>query len=303
MFFFFFKCVRLKHYNLTDKSRVPEAHELIVIWRRSKSPEISHNETCTPLSGSQIDVPVLLISYLQVVLTMSKYGHKYDSKMTREWMAVSEWNSTAVSWAFNRVACWLLMNDKLAIGGPIALKFARDKMKNMNTHRHSDRIRWESTISAGALAHVVIESQRESARCEHNPYTGFILRSSDYIRSKTLQAAALADEAEHMALIYLIWKGKKNPKTNQPADPWEITWMTLTSEEETEVLGGHANHIISGYPTPITLYLGLFEWNYSITPGSYPNKQDETCKQKNQGKYLNIQCFNKISRYVLHFNG
>lgn len=92
--------------------------------KTQQSPEISCNKTCMPLSGSQIDAAVLLIPYLQVVLTMSKYVHKYDSKMTREWMAVSEWNSTAVSWAFNRVAWWILMNDKLAICGPIALKCA-----------------------------------------------------------------------------------------------------------------------------------------------------------------------------------
>lgn len=40
-------------------------------------------------------------------------------------------------------------------------------------------------ISAGGLAHAAIGSQVESARCEYNPYSRFVLRSSDiYVYGK-----------------------------------------------------------------------------------------------------------------------
>lgn len=185
--------------------------------KTQQSPEISYNETCIPLSGSQIDVAVLLIPYLQVVLTMSKYVHKYDSKMTQEWMAVSEWNSTAVSLAFNRVACWLLMNDKLAISGTYCIKMCSylNKMKHIKMHRHPYMIRWESTMSAGSRAHIVIGSQGDSARCEYNPYSGFILRSSDYIKnpagySFSRWSWTYGCSFWSMPFIYLTWKKNLN---------------------------------------------------------------------------------------------
>lgn len=234
--------------------------------KTQQSPEISYNETCIPLSGSQIDVAVLLIPYLQVVLTMSKYVHKYDSKMTQEWMAVSEWNSTAVSLAFNRVACWLLMNDKLAISGTYCIKMCSylNKMKHIKMHRHPYMIRWESTMSAGSRAHIVIGSQGDSARCEYNPYSGFILRSSDYIKnpagySFSRWSWTYGCSFWSMPFIYLAW----NPPPQLVA-PRQITRMTLSSAEINSVLAGHPDHLWSSYTCHVSSqFISMKLWHFT----------------------------------------